>query len=1276
MKKRVIIISLILLINIFPQISFNDITVGWIARLPGIDYVWGSTQPDRQGWPAEGSTVTWEAHIRNWFNTDQANISYRWYLDGVLVKTGTVTLAASAHTTVTYDWTWTFTRHTLKCVIDANNNVSETAEGNNELVIYTDSISIGLWVEQSLYDYFNRYQKELGVDSTCWENWAQRQIAFWNDILRDAVYDTSPDGVLDRIRIDKIVIVADGALPLNGGRPTNHPDMDDRTIDLQWGFPSDHYDPAFYSDHTTVSMQNPFYYEGGVFHEIGHARYLKDVYSQNVHHNDSQGIYIEEDGNLIVGTEYMPWAGGCDPKVKNCDTLYYMPIRGLMNGDKTYIDRYSAVALNLIAGNRAVCGNYNAPCNIGVFINDLPENNILRIKDKNGSVVKNCAVSVYRAEPPEPFVWYGKVYDNIPDMSLSTDSTGSANLGRNPFEEDDDFHAIERGVIILRTEYSGYVSYHFLSVVYFNLEYWKGNTDSAYYDIVLDIDVPVPTPPTDTPTPTSVPTPTSDVPSVGAFSSAYGFGADTPGGRGGKVYKVVNLGDSGTGSFRWAVSQSTPRIIIFNVGGIIGLTSNIDIIHPYITIAGQTAPGDGIVLKNGGIHIKTHDVIIRHLSSRPGDLPGQDYESRDALSISSGAHHVIIDHTTLAWSTDEVLGFQESGYSDVTVQWCIIAEPLHCSNHPEGCHGYNVLLGGREPVVSKNVTMHHNLLAYAIDRNPRVQGVNVLDYRNNVTYGCRWAANVSLSSARINMVDNLYQDAMFNVYPSYIAMNYDDTEFKVYAAGNKKDDGTDVNKLESKNVSSVPFSAPSIPQDPLSSLFTVVTSDAGAIKPKRDPIDERLINRINSQGSGYINSPNDVGGYTGIAQAQTTRIDSDSDGLPDSWEDSHWLDKNDPLDANKTAPNGYTHIENWINELAGEGYAYPTPIGTATYTPTPLPTATPTDIPTATPTDPLTATPTDVPTATPPPSDNFVINPGFEDGAVDWGYITRGEASIVSSPVHSGSKALKLKLDPVKYINVYQYVPITAGEEYTVQIWIKAENITSGHARLFAEWYTDLHSNGGSRISKIDEGQIKGSTAFVKVIKTATAPSGAQYLRLYLSLVRGTGAAYFDDVSVMSSELPVATSTPTDGPTAIPTDAPTATPTDISTATPTDVPTATPTSPPLDNLVNNPGFEDGAVDWGYITRAEASIVSSPAHSGSKALKLELNTKYVNVYQYVAVTTGEEYNIELWIKAENIIAGHARLFAEWYSDLHTEGGSRISKIDEGRISGNTAYTKVE
>ena len=267
----------------------------------------------------------------------------------------------------------------MEFVIDPDNAFPEDEEQNNSLLIITDAISVGFYVEQRVYDYFHEYQHKLGVHSNSWEDWAQRQVRRWNEMFAKAIYPETSNGVLDRIRLDKITIVPDGALPLvAGGLPTNSPNLNDRTVDLQWGFPATHLDTDFYKDHTTVSDNNPFYYEGSLIHELGHARYLIDVYGFNVH-DDGQGntVASRENGNLIVGTDYMPFV--------DAGTLYYTPEKGIMNSDYTYVERYSAGALNLIAGHRATLGNYNAPGNIGVFLNrDLPSENRLTVKGKSG----------------------------------------------------------------------------------------------------------------------------------------------------------------------------------------------------------------------------------------------------------------------------------------------------------------------------------------------------------------------------------------------------------------------------------------------------------------------------------------------------------------------------------------------------------------------------------------------------------------------------------------------------------------------------------------------------------------------------------------------------------------------------------------------------------------------------------------------------------------------------------------------------------------------------
>ena len=458
----------------------GDLTVGWISRSPEIDYVWGSTNPTAEGWPAAGQQVNWQAHVKNWSEFDRTGVSYKWYLDGAEVSSNIVDLPAHSTATIEYPWTWTFDRHELEFVIDPDNAVQEAEEGNNRLLIYTDAISAGFYVEQSVYDYFHIYQHELGVHSNSWEDWAQRQVARWNEMFANAVYPETPNGVLDRFRLDKITVVPNCALPLvPGGIPTNSPNLDDRTVDLQWGFPATLLDGDFYEDHTTVADHNAFYYEGSLIHELGHARYLIDTYGFNVH-DDGTGntVAITENGKLIVGTDYMPFIAW--------DALHYTPEDGLMSGSHTWVDRYSAMALNLITGHRATYGNYNSPENIGVFLNrDLPDENRLTIKDSTGNVLANAGINIYRATE-QPGVWYGKHYDDTPDLELTTNAGGQVLLGRAPFDGDgtiDHGFALANGTIIIRVEHEQRVCYAFLEATQFNIEYWRGHTSVGDYEV-------------------------------------------------------------------------------------------------------------------------------------------------------------------------------------------------------------------------------------------------------------------------------------------------------------------------------------------------------------------------------------------------------------------------------------------------------------------------------------------------------------------------------------------------------------------------------------------------------------------------------------------------------------------------------------------------------------------------------------------------------------------------------------------------------------------------
>lgn len=207
-----------------------------------------------------------------------------------------------------------------------------------------------------------------------------------------------------------------------------------------------------------------------------------------------------------------------------------------------------------------------------------------------------------------------------------------------------------------------------------------------------------------------------------AFPGAEGFGAYSRGGRGGKVLFVTNLNDSGPGSLREAVDTEGPRTIIFRVSGTINLKSTLQIRQPFLTIAGQTAPGDGICIKGHKVVVDAHDCIVRYIRIRLGD---EENVPDDAFSTYRGAKNTIIDHCSASWAVDETMS--ATYVKNVTFQWCIISESLNNSVHPKGKHGYGSLINGEE------VTYHHNLYAHHSDRVPRPAACK-LDFINNVLY--------------------------------------------------------------------------------------------------------------------------------------------------------------------------------------------------------------------------------------------------------------------------------------------------------------------------------------------------------------------------------------------------------------------------------------------------------------------------------------------------------------------------------------------------------------
>ncbi len=412
-----------------------------------------------------------------------------------------------------------------------------------------------------------------------------------------------------------------------------------------------------------------------------------------------------------------------------------------------------------------------------------------------------------------------------------------------------------------------------------------------------------------------------------AFPGAEGFGATTPGGRGGQVIFVTNLNDSGHGSFRGACEAKGKRIVIFRVSGIIDLQSPIRIVEPYITIAGQTAPGDGILLRRFGLIVDTHDVVVRFLRSRPGDLSGQEV---DAISVGGNSRNVVIDHCSAGWSVDEALS-PSGAIADVTVQWCIIAEALNDSVHSKGPHGYGSLVRA-----AGGVSLHHNLWADNDSRNPRL-GDNylrppypVFDVRNNVIYNygriCSGMTGDHLSANYISNYIKPGPDSNRKRGP-IVLTDTADVRYCIqgnYVVGNdvlSMDNTALFDKWEFKGKRLVtvvpePFEAPHVNTLPARSAYDEVLSQAGAIRPKRDAINARIIREVREGKGAIIDSQWEVGGWPEYRSERPPR-DSDRDGMPDEWERSHGLNPFDASDAARVAgEDGYTNVEEYLNSLA------------------------------------------------------------------------------------------------------------------------------------------------------------------------------------------------------------------------------------------------------------------------------------------------------------------------------------------------------------------------
>ena len=457
------------------------------------------------------------------------------------------------------------------------------------------------------------------------------------------------------------------------------------------------------------------------------------------------------------------------------------------------------------------------------------------------------------------------------------------------------------------------------------------------------------------------------------FPGAEGGGAYTAGGRGGEVYVVTSLADSGPGTLREACEKGGARIVVFNVAGVIRLSSPIHVRAPYISILGQTAPGDGVCVTGDSFLIDTHDVVVRHMRFRRGAM---DVAFRDDALGGNAVGNILIDHVSSSWGLDENMSIYRHVYNrdpetgrgeklptaNVTIQNSIFSEALDIYNH-----AFGATIGGR------NSTFARNIFASNISRNCSIGMGEDFNFVNNVSFNW-WNRSIDGGdhTSRLNIIGNNFKPGPVTdlnkpgapIRYRIVKMEggrdkeHKDCYGKAYVSGNRVWGNDSVSAdnwaggvqiggsavkpdMMAKVRVDKPFPMASVTVMDADSAYNYVLANAGATRPRRDAVDSRVVNTIltgiisyspdadsavcttpyvkrrlpdDSYKLGIITDPRQVGGlpsYSGIP-----RLDSDGDGLPDDWERANGLDPADPSDSARLSPEGYAWIEVYANQLA------------------------------------------------------------------------------------------------------------------------------------------------------------------------------------------------------------------------------------------------------------------------------------------------------------------------------------------------------------------------
>lgn len=456
--------------------------------------------------------------------------------------------------------------------------------------------------------------------------------------------------------------------------------------------------------------------------------------------------------------------------------------------------------------------------------------------------------------------------------------------------------------------------------------------------------------------------------SIPVFPGAEGGGKYSFGGRGGKVLVVTNLNDDGPGSLRWACEQGGARIVVFNVSGIIRLKTPLMIRAPYITIQGQTAPGDGVCVAGETVWLNTHDVVIRFMRFRRGET---NVGRRDDAIGGNPVGNIMIDHVSASWGLDEDMSMYRHMYNDstgkaeekkatvnITIQNSIFSEALDTWNHAFGS-----TLGG------ENCSFMRNLWADNAGRNPSIGWNGIFNFVNNVVFNWNHRSTDGGDyTAMYNIINNYYKPGpatskennvghrilkpesgrsklKYKVYGrAYVHGNimegYDEITKDNWNGGVQIEELPDAGEYKDNIKWDKPLPMPELTVLPTLEAKAYVLTNAGAFLPKRDAVDTRIIKQvvtgkidynenvplpatqfkhrklpIDSYKLGIITDPVQVGGYP--EYKGTPYKDSDNDGMPDTWETQNGLNPKDAADASKLSKKGtgYTNIETYLNSV-------------------------------------------------------------------------------------------------------------------------------------------------------------------------------------------------------------------------------------------------------------------------------------------------------------------------------------------------------------------------